>query len=46
MGNGHGQYGGVDNGAYGQEEDSGEAEGGAKGKRRSKNDVEGRDFKC
>jgi len=28
------------------DEDSGDNEGGGKGKRRSKNDVEGRDFKC
>ena len=36
-------YGG-DN--YGNDDDSQENEGGGKGKRRSKNDVEGRDFKC
>lgn len=38
------QYGGADN--YGNEDDSNDNDGGGKGKRRSKNDVEGRDFKC
>ena len=33
-------------GDYGNDEGSDDAEGGGKGKRRSKNDVEGRDFKC
>ena len=39
-------YGGVDENNYAQEDDSADNDGGAKGKRRSKNDVEARDFKC
>ena len=35
-------YGGDNN----YDDDSGDNDGGGKGKRRSKNDVEGRDFKC
>ena len=44
MGGGQPQGYGGDN--YGNDDDSNENEGGGKGKRRSKNDVEGRDFKC
>ena len=39
---GHQDYGD----GYGQDGDSDDMDGGAKGKRRSKNDVDGRDFKC
>ena len=46
-GNNAGQpgYGGVENN-FVNDEDSADNDAGAKGKRRSKNDVEGRDFKC